>query len=263
MSALKKYLEKRDRTINGLLETQQECYTPDTFHALRVEIKRLNALFNLVNYCSKEFKKKKTFKPFKRIFRQAGKVRELQIEESLLEEYFAFHLLPQYKDHLEKLLTRELEIFFLIKNNSLSQILSEKYQKILPLLTKASTKKANRYMNKKRTEIEKLIAQNALKNKQIHPLRKQLKEYQYNHTSLNYDQQNQLTTSKDILPELLGEWHDYQIIIKHLKKVIASGSVNPNESSQLEIIKASFIFENELLFHKINATLSSSPFRND
>lgn len=258
MRALKKYLKKRENTINFLLETQQQSYIPDTFHTLRVEIKRLNALFNLANYYSKRFKKKKTSKPFKRIFRQAGKVRELQVEESLLEEYFAFNLLPEYKGHLEKLLTRELEAFFLITNNGLFQTLKKKYRKIAPLLAKTSKKKAKRYMDKKRTEIQKLLDQNALKNKQIHPLRKLLKEYQYSHKSLNYGKQNRPTRSNHILPELLGEWHDNQVIIKHLKKVIDSGEINPNESAQLENIKASFTFENELLFHKINATLPCS-----
>lgn len=258
MKALKKYLKKRKCTISFLLEKQQQSYTPDTFHVLRVAIKKLNALFNLANYYSKGFKKKKTFKPFKRIFRQAGKVRELQVEESLLEEYFAFNLLPEYKDHLKKLLTRELKVFFLITNNGLSQTLKKKYRKIVPLLAKTSKKKANRYMDKKRTKIEKLLRQNALKSKQIHPLRKRLKEYEYSYKSLNYGKQNKLTRSNLILPELLGEWHDNQIIIKHLKKVIDSGEINPNESAQLENIKASFTFENELLFHKINATLPCS-----
>lgn len=263
MRALKKYLKKRESTINCLLETQQQYYTPDTIHTLRVELKRLNALFNMINYCTKGFKKKKNFKPFKRIFRQAGKVRELQIEQSLLEEYFALDLLPDYKEYLEKLLTRKLNFFFIIKDNSLPQILNEKYQKIVPLLNATSTKKATRYVAKKRAGIKKLIARKTLKNKHLHPLRKQLKEYQYSYSSLNYDSQNKPTSGKDILPELLGEWHDYQIIINHLKKVIDSCEINPNESNQLDIIKASFVFKNELLFRKIVATLSVSIFRND
>ncbi|MFV8342136.1 CHAD domain-containing protein [Flavobacterium sp. XS2P39] len=263
MRALKKYLKKRECTINCLLETPQQYYTPETIHTLRVEIKRLNALFNLANYCSKGFKKKKNFKPFKRIFRQAGKVRELQIEQSLLEEYFALDLLPDYKEHLEKLLTGELDFFFIIKSNNLPQILNKKYQKIGPLLTATSTKKATRYVAKKRTEIKKLTAKNPLKDKHLHPLRKQFKEYQYSHNSINYEPQNKPTSSKEILPELLGEWHDHQIIIKHLKEVIESGEINSNESDQLEIIKASFIFKNELLFHKIETTLSATLFRND
>ena len=73
MKALKKYLKKRKSAITFLLEKQQESFTPDTFHTLRLEIKKLNALFDLVNFCSKSFKQKKTFKPFKLIFSSGRK----------------------------------------------------------------------------------------------------------------------------------------------------------------------------------------------
>ncbi len=110
-------------------------------------------------------------------------------------------------------------------------------------------------MDNKKAKIEKLLRQNTLKNKQIHILRKRLKEFQYNEKSLNYNNQNPLILNKDILSELLGEWHDYQITINHLKKVIDSGKINPNENNQLENIKTTFTFKRELLFNKINTTL--------
>jgi CHAD domain-containing protein len=255
MKTLKKYLRKQKSTINLLLQKPPQFFTPETFHALRVEIKKLNALFDLVNYCHKEFKQKKTFKPFKLIFRQAGKVRELQVEESLLKEHFTFNLLKEFRNHLDKELIKELENFFSITNSELYPILKKKYRKITPLLAKTSKKRTLRYMDKKRAKIEKLLRQNTLKNKQIHILRKRLKEFQYNEKSLNYNNQNSLILNKDIIPELLGEWHDYQITINHLKKVIDSGKINSNENNQLENIKATFTLKRELLFNKINTTL--------
>lgn len=255
MKALKKYLKKRESAINLVLEKQQQSYTPDTFHKLRVEIKMLSALFDLIKNCSKEFKHKKTFKPFKLIFRQAGKIRELQVEESLLEKHFSFNLLKEYKDYLKKGLTGELEKFFSITNSTFSQKLKKKYRKMNLLLTKTSKRKVKRYMAKKRTKIEKLLHQNALKNKQIHSLRKRIKEYLYNQKSLNYGKKNKLVSNKNILPELLGEWHDYQIIINHLQKAIDSGEINPNERDLLKKIKETFTFKSESLFNKINAGL--------
>ena len=88
MKAPTKYLKKREDAINFLLEKPTRAYTIDTFHKLRVEINKLNAFFELINFYSKDFKRKKTFKPFKLIFRQAGKVRELQVEEAILRKYF-------------------------------------------------------------------------------------------------------------------------------------------------------------------------------
>ena len=63
MKGLKKYLKKRKSAIISVLEKQQDSFTPDTFHTLRLEIKKLKALFDLINSCSKNFKQKKIVKP--------------------------------------------------------------------------------------------------------------------------------------------------------------------------------------------------------
>jgi hypothetical protein len=262
MKALKKYLKKRKSAIIFLLEKQQESFSPDTFHILRLEIKKLNALFDLVNFCFKGFNKKKTFKPFKLIFRQAGKIREIQVEEALLEAHFSSDFVVQYRNDLEKILTEEFNNFFLITNPSFAEKLQKKYSKINAALAKTNKKMANRYIDKKRAEIKKLFHKKVLKNKQMHVLRKRLKEYQFNQKSLNYTNKNKLILEKNALPELLGEWHDYQTVIQHLKKAVDFGEINPQESNQLENVIATFTFKSQLLFNEINATLSNTLFRN-
>jgi CHAD domain-containing protein len=262
MKALKKYLKKRKSAITFLLEKQQESFTPDTFHTLRLEIKKLNALFDLVHFCFKGFKQKKTFKPFKLIFSQAGKVRELQVEQVLLNEHFSSDFSSQYRNDLEKILREELNNFFLITNPSFAEKLQKKYSKINSVLAKTSKKMENQYMDKKRIKVQKLLHKKTLKNKQMHALRKRLKEYQFNQKSLNYTKKNKLIPKKNALPELLGEWHDYQTVIQHLKKAIDFGEINPKESNQLENVIATFTFKSQLLFNKINATLPTNIFKN-
>jgi CHAD domain-containing protein len=262
MKALKKYLKKRKSAITFLLEKQQESFTPDTFHTLRLEIKKLNALFDLIHFCFNDFKQKKTFKPFKLIFSQAGKIRELQVEEALLEKHFSSDFVIQYRNDLKKILTEELNNFFLITNPSFAEKLQKKYLKINSVLANTNKKMANRYMDKKRAEIKKLLHKKALKNKQMHALRKWLKEYLFNQKNLNYTKKNRLLPKTNALPELLGEWHDYQTVIQHLKKAMDSGEINSKESNQLENVIATFTFRSQLLFNKINAALSNTLFRN-
>ncbi len=144
MKALKKYLKKRKSAITVLLEKQPEFFTSDTFHTLRLEIKKLNALFDLVAFCSKGFQQKKTLKPFKLIFRQAGKIREIQVEEALLEAHFSPDFVIQHRNDLEKTLTEEFNNFFLISNPSFVQKLQKKYSKINAALAKTNKKMANR-----------------------------------------------------------------------------------------------------------------------
>ena len=184
------------------------------------------------------------------------------MEQALLEDHFTSDFITQYRNDLEKTLTEEFNNFFLITNPSFAEKLQKKYYKINPALAKTNKKMANRYMDKKRAEIEKLLHKKALKNKQMHALRKRLKEYQFNQKSLNYTKKNKLILKKNALPELLGEWHDYQTVIQHLKKAIDSGEINPQESNQLENVIATFTFKSQLLFNEINATLPNTLFKN-
>src|SRR5258708_6187319 len=85
--ALKNYFARRRKAITSLLRKPARKIVAQNFHQLRIEIKKLNAFYALINYRSKEFKKKKTFKPLKQIFKQAGKVREIQLEQALLKKY--------------------------------------------------------------------------------------------------------------------------------------------------------------------------------
>src|SRR5436190_20764312 len=101
MKTLKKHLDDRKLAITTFLEQPRDQYTPETFHKLRVEIKKLNALFDLIDFCSKDFKRKKTFRPYHKIFRQAGKVRELQIEETIVQNYCNEHCLVDYQNKLK------------------------------------------------------------------------------------------------------------------------------------------------------------------
>ena len=45
--------------MNFLLKKSTRAYTPTTLHKLRVEIKKLNSFFELIHFCSKDFKWKK------------------------------------------------------------------------------------------------------------------------------------------------------------------------------------------------------------
>ena len=257
---LTKYLKKWEDAINFLLEKTPRAYTSGTFHKLRVEIKKIHAFFELINFCSKDFKRKKTFKPFKLIFGQAGKVREIQVEEAMLKEYFLNDLLKNYKDSLKKLRLKEQEDFFWIVTKKFDARLKKTYREIVPFLKKMDKKKVKSYMEKKRKKIEKLLNQNTLQTPEVHELRKRLKKFHYCWKILNLEKQNKPLPKKDVLPELLGKWHDCQVIIRHLKKVMDTVGINPKEVSQLEKIKTKISSDSQLLFKKIHASIPASEF---
>ena len=260
MKLKEKYLKKRRNVINSLLEKPKRLYTPATFHKLRVEIKKLNAFFDLIKFCSKDFKQKKTFKPFKLIFNQAGKVREFQVEEAMLKKYFRDNLLAGYSNSLKKLRLQEQKDYFSIANKKLASELKKRYRVIVPFIAHMDKKKVRNYMKKKKNKIEKLLSQDTLETPQIHALRKRLKKFNYNRKSLNLDKQEKSLLNKDVLPELLGKWHDCQVVIKHLKKSMNTTGINPKEVTQCETVKANISSDSQDLFNKIKAAIHTSNF---
>ena len=130
MKALRTYLKTRKKALLSLLETPRKEYTTETFHQLRVEIKKLNAFFDLVDSSSKKFRRKKMIAPFKIIFRQAGKVRDLQIEETNFNKYTQDNELVQYRAKLGKREGKEKKLFFSLISDKTTGQLKKKYKKI-------------------------------------------------------------------------------------------------------------------------------------
>jgi CHAD domain-containing protein len=255
MKELVTYFKTRKSALNLILEKAPKSYTVENFHELRVEIKKTKALFELTAFCNKNFKPQKTFKPFSVIFKQAGKVRELQLQQTILEEQSCFNLLKKYPNQLKKLETKEIQKFFLLANKRLTKKLKEKHPIIIDFLAKTGKKKANRYRNRMRKEIKKLIRKDAFKKNEMHNFRKRLKVYQYNEKIFSIDPSRKVISTQTVLSDMLGEWHDYEVAILHLKNTIPSYKKNSKERKHLKTIKALLTLKRELLFDKINATL--------
>ena len=253
-----KYLNNRRDAINSLLQKPKRLYTHATFHKLRIELKKLDAFFDLIKFCAKDFKHKKTFKPFKMIFKHAGKVRELHVEEVMLKKYFLDNLLTEYSDSLKKLRLQEQKDYFSIVNKKVVSELKKKYHEIIPFVAKMDKKKVKNFMMKKKNKIEKLLSQGNLETEQVHALRKLLKKFNYNTKSINLGKQEKSLSNMDVLPELLGKWHDCQVVIKHLKKSMNTVGINLKEVAQCETVKANITLDSQELFNKINATIHSS-----
>lgn len=258
MKTLTKYLKKRKNAIDFLLRKPSKKYTPNTFHKLRVEIKKLNSLFDLIHFCSTDFKRKTTYKPFQSIFPQAGKVRELQIEDAMLKNYFGKKVIKDYRKNLKRLRLKAEEDFFLLVNKKLMNQLNKKYQAIIPHLHRINQKNINTYLDKKKNYIQELLVQESIQIEQIHKLRKQLKILNYNKALVDKEKPKEKLSKQDVLPELLGKWHDCQVIIKHLKKTLKKGQLSLTELNQIKTIKSKIVHESNVLLNKIRNALPKS-----
>ena len=254
-ATLEKYFRKRIDSINFLMEKPVQRYTKAYFHNLRIEIKKLHALFDLVDFCSKDFQSEIFFKPFKKIFKQAGKVRELHLQEEGLKRYALKYSIKNYFNNLKKLRLNEQRTFLVMKNEKQSTLKWGKYYKsILPYFKGIDKKDVTAYIKYKRKKIETLIAPKALKEKQVHQLRKLFKEFYYISKSSNLPGQIIPIKTADAFQELLGKWHDCWVMAIHLKKTIDKGEVKSIETKYLEKIRSKLSSDCDMLLKQINTT---------
>jgi hypothetical protein len=54
-----------------------------------------------------------------------------------------------------------------------------------------------------------------------------------------------------VLPDLIGHWHDSQITLGNLKKVMNQRDTKQNEKSKIQIIRSKLSHNNDILYDKI------------
>ena len=251
MEKLQKYLDVQLKNIKYLLKKPASEYTNDTFHQLRVRIKKLNSLLIFLKYIFENFKAKKYIKPLKRVFRKAGNIRELQIEEAKLEIYFLNNSLPNYKSILNKDQVKSVKQFSSILESTDLTVLKKIRHYLCPFIKKLNEQSVKEYSDKLICEIREILSQDVFQNKTIHDVRKRLKNLMYIQESLAVTGNDKLFTDIKTLSELFGDWHDYRVTIKHLEKTDIS-NLPPSENRQIEKIKLDFNLKSTSLLSRIN-----------
>ena len=256
MKKIVNYLKNREESLFLLLRKPSSKYTPETFHKLRLEIKKINAFFDLVQFCSNDFKRKKAFQPFKLIFRQAGKVRELQLEETMFKKYLRYNSLNTFFSNLTTMRQKEETLFFLMVNKDYLNQIQKNLDSLHPYLSDIDNKKTVHYLKKKRKKIKKIISQGTLEKKELHQLRKYLKILNHNKTIYKKESPDKSLQKKEDLSELLGNWHDLQVIVNHLKKTLNNNPLRLEEINHLKDIKTKITLQREIVLNKINNNLA-------
>jgi len=196
-----------------------ESFDMEAIHKMRTTTKRLRGLFQLIEYLStNKFKAKKQLRKIRVLFKYAGKIREIQIEQLIVWD-FEKKLNTNYSEYLEYLLRREhLEIARFLKHlpeiDQRESILN--HEEILAAIKSINTskleKKANKFINAKTKTLKGLIKKPS-SNNTIHRSRTILKQLYY-----LYDVLIVLSKRKDILSlpvksireleQKIGTWHD-------------------------------------------------------
>lgn len=248
---LKTYFHKRLENIGALMEKPQNQFSPEDFHKLRVEIKKQKALFKMVAYCTKHFKSQLLFKPLKQLFLQAGKVRDLQLEAEMIKKQDRSNRLKNYVHLIELQIKEEKKTFFQFENKVKGKLKKINLQ-IIPFFIAIDKKGLEKYIKEELKQVTLLLKRKTLKTKKLHQLRKKLKSFHYNLKCLDIKQEETLCKNRTQLQDMMGKWHDYNVMTSHLLKMTRSKKFTPTEIQALRAIAAKLSQNSLALFQMIN-----------
>ncbi|HEY3385529.1 MAG TPA: CHAD domain-containing protein [Saprospiraceae bacterium] len=244
-----KYFLRQSTSVQLLLQKPSLDFSAEDFHMLRVHIKKLKAIFSLTDACVKNLKKDKLFKPFQTVFRQAGKVRELQLQISLLKKYKQDPVLAGYYKKIESDIQKERADFFKLADDKFKRGLKKKTKQSLPYLGKVNSGEVRKFLLEKRNHIEELMKSGKPEVDQVHELRIRFKELYY--LQKIFQPKTKRLSIADDFQEIVGQWHDYYVISNDLLKDAQNHKLLPIEVKAIMTLQKKIATHADRLFHKI------------
>ena len=207
----------------------------DHIHKLRVGIKNLRAILILVKTIKgKEFRKKKISALISKIFKPTGKLRNIQIESLILDQY-DLNATQIYKNHLAEIrekkgLNAKTALIEFNKND-----FDFKNEKAKQIIKKINSEDLDLGIKKLiSNEFEKIIQiRNKLEDiKAFHEIRKHLKVLKSVlkiKLVVNQDEATEvLLKFINTTETLIGDWHDKELLIDSITQFIENNINKPN-----------------------------------
>lgn len=254
---LRRQYHKRTGRILDRLDKPVQKWTPDDFHIIRMEIKKLMAILTLVKACNQDFHLKKRTKNIKALYASAGEVRELQLQLEFWKNNKMLETIPGYAD----LLTRQLhwardafrqQVRHLLKNETPKTLNVKLPTHYLPTL-----KTINTYLNRLRSEIEQTLRDPKSENMELHTLRKKIKDLLF--LQRFFLPSTHDNTYLEQLQEKIGIWHDGVMMHTCIENAIRRLPLDPNERIILENQRNLIAFQSERLHQEIKTLFSLVP----
>jgi len=221
------YYRRIDRLFSRNYIATFRQFDIDVIHKLRISIKKQRAFLNLFSTLTETINAKKAYRPIRQVFRKAGAIRDLQVQQKLLRHYEKKFLLD-LSEHTDRLSTDEQtakKIFFTLKKQGYFAVLKKHSDQLLRSIRSLEldqlNKRIKQYFHQLFEEIFQLIDLPNKEVEQLHQLRKLLKELNYNLLLIN-DSKGVVIANKsnlkdlDALQELLGDWHDVEVAFLQL-----------------------------------------------
>ncbi len=225
--AFMKYYADLDRRFHFFFMELLREPGPETIHDLRVNLKKQVAFFRLLEALDDSFIAEKAIDVFTEFYKKAGKVRDIQVERQVVEAEEAFLHLGR---HLSLRLRREEKIrtadlqnyereFSLEPVRALTRLVKNRLQ-YLPV--DELSERLSDYFGCLIEQVKRTAELGERREKELHNLRKRLKELFYNLQlldqlipALRLEQTDEFALLEEC-QSMLGDWHDYDFAVNRL-----------------------------------------------
>jgi CHAD domain-containing protein len=211
-----KYFNKHWESMFTHLYNFCVAQNSEELHKLRVEIKKLGALFMLLEVCKwnkKDMKKfSKYFNPVKKVFKSAGKIRNAHINLQLINKFKTEN--SEFKNKQNEILQKQSNKFC---NDMIgfADTISKNHKQLLKCMYDVESKEILELYDKQFKRVNKIF-KDYKNSAELHNSRKEIKQLLYVYSILNkplIKKINLNTKYFDNLQETLGKWHDSEIAI--------------------------------------------------
>ena len=215
MKQLIKYGNKRFTLLNAGLKKYKQHAKPEHLHEVRVELKKIKTLVNLLLFNSKQFDIATYYKPLKQIFKQAGLIRDSDVLHQLFKDHklerFEKAVIPKTKEQ-KKTIAK-----FHKKTGQYKKTTKQIHKKIEKYFAHINSEDLKKYILKTEQQLcEKLFQK--FNTDELHPIRKLIKELIYLSQITNEENNLQKIETYDKLQDTIGNWHDKIVLIDLFQK---------------------------------------------
>ncbi len=187
----------------------------ETIHKLRTEIKKITALYELINYSDKDFNDKKILKPLTRIFKLLGRLRDHSNALSLCLDFkIDISILDPERHKLKG--THKKIIVLTEKPKSDFRKIEQSASKHLH---HTDTDMWEKYLHKKYSEITKALSK-PLTAEELHETRTAIKKLIYNAGIYSSEIiKKEELTRLDQIEKHINQWHDASVFCDKLDEM--------------------------------------------
>jgi CHAD domain-containing protein len=233
---LKKYFNHQVAVINTFLHRVDDRITDDDIHNLRLAIKKIKAVFTLVNAIVPSFKLHKMLLPFEALFDHAASIREARLQYTMLPQLPAGPVTRSYRAHVNREAVRGKKVLLAFCNDQAWEALKTTAKKAGKKIRQASTRKANDYLKQHKRKLVKRFRKHPVGENDLHDTRKSIKEMRYYENMLKNKSSNIFT---DSFQELIGRWHDKLVLLNGLQRFKTRKPITSKEKQRHQRAMAS------------------------